>query len=138
MLRSFVCSDAAAQLDEQRTWHAQECKGLMLQIRYLKAKFMRESDLRADLGHQKGYLQQLIGGLELRCVLALCPLNERLLDVTVVLTMTLRCLFRNGCSEKATLALIADLGLSRGTPRPPPASPFKHAALAVRAIARMR
>lgn len=45
--------------------HASECKGLMLQIRYLKAKFMRESDLRADLTHQKSYLLQLIGGLEL-------------------------------------------------------------------------
>lgn len=37
----------------------------MLQIRYLKTKFMRESDLRSDLSHQKSYLLQLVGGLEL-------------------------------------------------------------------------
>ncbi|PWN32013.1 uncharacterized protein FA14DRAFT_83818 [Meira miltonrushii] len=45
--------------------HQSECRGLLLQIRYEKAKFMRESDLRADLIHQKKYLLGLVGGLEL-------------------------------------------------------------------------
>lgn len=45
--------------------HQSECRGLLLQIRYEKAKFMRESDLREDLIHQKKYLLGLVGGLEL-------------------------------------------------------------------------
>lgn len=57
---STIISDIAARAE-----HAAECKGLMLQIRYLKAKLVREADLRADLAHQKGYLEQLVGGLEL-------------------------------------------------------------------------
>ncbi|KAN0060040.1 hypothetical protein ACQY0O_008013 [Thecaphora frezii] len=46
-----------------RLQHAQECKGLMLQIRYLKAKLMRETDLRSDLAHQKTYITLLLRGL---------------------------------------------------------------------------
>lgn len=45
--------------------HRRQCQGLMLQIRYLKAKLGRESDLRQDVVHQKSYLLQLVGGLEL-------------------------------------------------------------------------
>ncbi|PWN28345.1 hypothetical protein BDZ90DRAFT_231334 [Jaminaea rosea] len=48
-----------------RAKHAAECKGLLTQIRYLKAKYMRESDLREDLCFQKTYLLQMVGGLEL-------------------------------------------------------------------------
>jgi Pericentrin-AKAP-450 domain of centrosomal targeting protein len=51
-------------LSEMRAQHVRECKGLMLQIRYLKTKYMRESDLRADMIHQKSYLSMLVGGLE--------------------------------------------------------------------------
>ena len=36
--------------------HKKQCKGLMVQIRYLKAKFTRESSFRADLVSQKQYL----------------------------------------------------------------------------------
>lgn len=35
----------------------------MLQIRYLKMKLLRESDLRADLSHQKTYISLLLRGL---------------------------------------------------------------------------
>lgn len=48
-----------------RAKHTAECKSLLTQIRYLKAKFMRESDLREDLCFQKRYLLQMVGGLEL-------------------------------------------------------------------------
>ncbi|KAK0563180.1 hypothetical protein OC844_002323 [Tilletia horrida] len=47
-----------------RRHHIDECKGLMLRIKYLKAKWTREANFRSDLGYQKGFLQQLVGGLE--------------------------------------------------------------------------
>ncbi|KAE8209301.1 hypothetical protein CF327_g6697 [Tilletia walkeri] len=47
-----------------RKHHVEECKALMVRIRYLKAKWMREANFRSDLGYQKGFLQQLVGGLE--------------------------------------------------------------------------
>ncbi|THH07320.1 hypothetical protein EW145_g3460 [Phellinidium pouzarii] len=44
--------------------HKNECKGLFVQIRYLKAKFTRESYLRDDLGYQKHYLLLLLSRFE--------------------------------------------------------------------------
>lgn len=44
--------------------HMAECKGLIVHIRYLKTKFMRESDLREDLCFQKRYLLQILGGMD--------------------------------------------------------------------------
>jgi hypothetical protein len=49
--------------------HNKECKGLIVQIRYLKAKFTREAALRADLGFQKGYLLVVLAQFERRCAL---------------------------------------------------------------------
>lgn len=46
--------------------HKQECKGLIVQIRYLKAKFTRESTLRDDLSYQKQYLLVLLASFEAR------------------------------------------------------------------------
>ncbi|KAG1902708.1 uncharacterized protein F5891DRAFT_948764, partial [Suillus fuscotomentosus] len=46
------------------TWHKEECKGLVVQIRYLKAKFTRESTLRDDLVYQKHYLLVLLSNFE--------------------------------------------------------------------------
>ena len=51
-----------------RQQHNQECKGLMVQIRYLKAKFTRESTFRSDLAYQKQYLLVLMARFERRCV----------------------------------------------------------------------
>lgn len=51
-----------------RIQHKKECKGLIVQIRYLKAKFTRESSLRSDLGYQKHYLLVLLTKFEKRCV----------------------------------------------------------------------
>ncbi|EPQ29884.1 uncharacterized protein PFL1_02557 [Pseudozyma flocculosa PF-1] len=60
---SHQAAVAQQHLLELRAQHAQECKGLMLQIRYLKAKLTRESDLRSDLAHQKTYITLLLRGL---------------------------------------------------------------------------
>jgi hypothetical protein len=38
----------------------EEAKGLLVMIKYLKTKFVRESYLRADLAHQKLYLSMVI------------------------------------------------------------------------------
>ena len=55
-------------VDKLRTRHKVECKGLMVQIRYLKAKFTRESLFRADLGYQKHYLLGILASFERRYV----------------------------------------------------------------------
>ena len=44
------------QLDSMKLQHKEECKGLIIQIRYLKAKWTRENTLRSDLSNQKRYL----------------------------------------------------------------------------------
>jgi len=44
--------------------HKQECKGLIIQIKYLKAKYTRESTMRSDLGFQKHYLLVLLSKFE--------------------------------------------------------------------------
>ena len=61
----LVCTDAPIhsdnhQLDALRARHKEECKGLIVQIRYLKAKFTRESTMRSDLCNQKHYLLVLL------------------------------------------------------------------------------
>ncbi|KAH0836767.1 hypothetical protein J3R83DRAFT_8515 [Lanmaoa asiatica] len=64
-LQQHVCSAGDdGQLDEMRVQHKQECKGLIVQIRYLKAKFTRESTLRDDLSYQKQYLLVLLSSFE--------------------------------------------------------------------------
>ena len=51
--------------------HKQECKALLLDIRYLKVKFTRENTFREDLSLQKEYLLILIGKLSRQYVLLL-------------------------------------------------------------------
>jgi hypothetical protein len=46
--------------------HNQECKGLMVQIRYLKAKYTRESNLRCMVIAQKDYVVSLLACFEQR------------------------------------------------------------------------
>ena len=50
----------------------EDAKGLLVMIKYLKAKFVRESYLRADLAHQKLYLTMLVVQKQKMCVLS-CP-----------------------------------------------------------------
>ena len=52
------------QLDSLRLMHKEECKGLIVQIRYLKAKWTRESTMRSDLCNQKRYLLVLLARSE--------------------------------------------------------------------------
>jgi hypothetical protein len=61
-----VYSDGTKETVLLKAQHKKECKGLIVQIRYLKAKFGRESLLRCDLGYQKQYLLVLLGQFEKR------------------------------------------------------------------------
>ncbi|KIK90884.1 hypothetical protein PAXRUDRAFT_831297 [Paxillus rubicundulus Ve08.2h10] len=63
-LQRHVCPANGHQLEELKVQHKHECKGLIVQIRYLKAKFTRESTLRDDLSYQKQYLLILLSGFE--------------------------------------------------------------------------
>ncbi|KAJ6498301.1 hypothetical protein DFH09DRAFT_334683 [Mycena vulgaris] len=63
-LRSHVCVMDDRQLSALKLQHNKECKGLIVQIRYLKAKFTRESSLRSDLCYQKEYLLVLLSKFE--------------------------------------------------------------------------
>ncbi|KAF8312563.1 uncharacterized protein EI90DRAFT_3186603 [Cantharellus anzutake] len=47
-------------LEKLKLVHNKECKGLMLQIRYLKARCTREHAFRLDLGYQKVYLLKVL------------------------------------------------------------------------------
>ncbi|KAJ6619906.1 hypothetical protein B0H10DRAFT_2024000 [Mycena sp. CBHHK59/15] len=62
--RSHVCVMDDRQLSALKLQHNKECKGLIVQIRYLKAKFTRESSLRSDLCYQKQYLLILLSRFE--------------------------------------------------------------------------
>ena len=68
-LDGHVCTTgddtALASLKSQ---HNKECKGLMLQIGYLKAKFTRESIFRQELAYQKQYLLLVLSKLRQRSV----------------------------------------------------------------------
>ncbi|TFK53458.1 hypothetical protein OE88DRAFT_1676650 [Heliocybe sulcata] len=64
--KTHVCAvgNDSEQLSVLKLRHNKECKGLMVQIRYLKAKCTRESVLRGDLGYQKRYLLVLLARYE--------------------------------------------------------------------------
>ncbi|KAI0366979.1 hypothetical protein BV20DRAFT_951123 [Pilatotrama ljubarskyi] len=62
--KAHTCAADDRQLAALRQQHNKECKGLMVQIRYLKAKFTREYTFRCDLGYQKQYLLVLMARLE--------------------------------------------------------------------------
>ena len=53
-----------SQVVALKSQHKQECKGLIVQIKYLKAKYTRESTMRSDLGFQKQYLLLLLSKFE--------------------------------------------------------------------------
>ncbi|KII85948.1 hypothetical protein PLICRDRAFT_114966 [Plicaturopsis crispa FD-325 SS-3] len=63
-LQGHICIADEQQLSAIKLQHNKECKGLIVQIRYLKAKFTRESSLRCDLGYQKHYLLVLLSRYE--------------------------------------------------------------------------
>ncbi|KAG8805330.1 hypothetical protein FRC17_005562, partial [Serendipita sp. 399] len=57
------CRDEGA-LSRMKVQHNRECKGLMLQISYLKSKYTRENIFRQHLMYQKDYLLHLLSRLE--------------------------------------------------------------------------
>ncbi|KAF8498572.1 Pericentrin-AKAP-450 domain of centrosomal targeting protein-domain-containing protein [Russula emetica] len=57
-------SSDSTKLSALRNQHGLECKGLIVQIHYLKAKFTRENTLRLDLSYQKQYLLVLLSRRE--------------------------------------------------------------------------
>ncbi|KAG7094132.1 hypothetical protein E1B28_007744 [Marasmius oreades] len=63
-LDNHTCAVDENQLTNLKLQHNKECKGLIVQIRYLKAKFTRESVLRYDLAYQKQYLLILLAKFE--------------------------------------------------------------------------
>ncbi|CAA7269241.1 unnamed protein product [Cyclocybe aegerita] len=62
--KRHVCAADETQVSELKLQHNKECKGLIIQIRYLKAKFTRESTFRNDLTYQKQYLLILLAQFE--------------------------------------------------------------------------
>ncbi|KAF8630539.1 hypothetical protein AX15_002860 [Amanita polypyramis BW_CC] len=65
-LRRHSCAANDTQLVNLKLQHNKESKGLIVQIRYLKAKFTRESSLRTNLCYQKQYLLVLLARYEKR------------------------------------------------------------------------
>ncbi|KAG6811541.1 hypothetical protein H0H92_006894 [Tricholoma furcatifolium] len=63
-LQNHVCAADERQLTSLKAQHNAECKGLFVQIRYLKAKFTRESSFRGDLVYQKNHLLVLLAQFE--------------------------------------------------------------------------
>ncbi|KAL1747869.1 hypothetical protein HDZ31DRAFT_72004 [Schizophyllum fasciatum] len=63
-LEGHACGFDEVQVRAIEMRHKEECKGLLVQIRYLKAKFTRESGLRGELAHQKRYLLVLLSKFE--------------------------------------------------------------------------
>ncbi|KAG6908885.1 hypothetical protein DXG01_002863 [Tephrocybe rancida] len=63
-LQNHVCAADEGQLIAMKLKHNKECKGLFVQIRYLKAKFTRESSFRGDLVYQKNHLLVLLTQFE--------------------------------------------------------------------------
>jgi len=91
------------QVSAMKLQHGKESKGLIVQIRYLKAKFTRESLFRCDLGYQKQYLLVLLGQFEKRCV------NSSIMGFVDVLTC-------DAFSEQRILAAIATIGYPAAPP----------------------
>ncbi|KAG5654174.1 hypothetical protein H0H81_006556 [Sphagnurus paluster] len=71
LLIKFINDSDDRQLVAMKAQHKEESKGLIAQIRYLKAKFIRESSFRNDLGYQKKHLLVLLTQFEKRC--GVCP-----------------------------------------------------------------
>ncbi|KAG7445045.1 uncharacterized protein BT62DRAFT_206857 [Guyanagaster necrorhizus] len=63
-MEQHACTIDEQQLSAIKLQHNKECKGLIVQIRYLKAKYIRESNMRLDLVYQKQYLMILLGKME--------------------------------------------------------------------------
>lgn len=63
-MRNHICAADDRQVSALKLQHNKECKGLLVQIRYLKAKFTREALFRDHLGYQKQYLLEILAQFE--------------------------------------------------------------------------
>lgn len=122
-----VCPVDDQKLEALKAQHKQECKGLIVQIRYLKAKFTRESTLRDDLAYQKRYLLVLLASFEesekriLACIARIgypkqpqpVPVPERKtrqlrsVALCVVFVHRIKCaseMWRQACANKQAIA----------------------------------
>ncbi|KAH8833076.1 hypothetical protein DL96DRAFT_1523381 [Flagelloscypha sp. PMI_526] len=63
-LSSHVCEVDPDALVKLKAQHSLECKGLLVHIRYLKARCTRESSFREQLVYQKTYLLTLLARFE--------------------------------------------------------------------------
>ncbi|KZP01515.1 hypothetical protein CALVIDRAFT_532276 [Calocera viscosa TUFC12733] len=54
---SAAQTEARTEIEQLRIQHKKECKGLIVQIHYLKDLYRRETVFRMDLAYQKSYLQ---------------------------------------------------------------------------------
>lgn len=61
-----VCDDASVALEGQKEHFKTQAKELGAQIRYLKAKYVRENTFREGLSLQKTYMLLMVGGMSLR------------------------------------------------------------------------
>jgi hypothetical protein len=86
--------------------HGKECKGLVVQIKYLKAKWTRESLLRCDLGYQKQYLLVLLSSMEKRYTVVNLQVDAYSTSYTLL-----------PHSEKRILASIAQIGFPAAPPQ---------------------
>ncbi|KAG8923454.1 hypothetical protein FRC01_012738, partial [Tulasnella sp. 417] len=59
-----VCLSDEQALQALKTQHKNECKGLIVQIRYLKERVRREATMRSDLAYQKTWLLGIIAVME--------------------------------------------------------------------------
>ncbi|KZT52372.1 hypothetical protein CALCODRAFT_502374 [Calocera cornea HHB12733] len=55
-LAEHVCAADSEEIEQLRIQHKKECKGLIVQIHYLKDMYKRETVFRMDLSYQKRYL----------------------------------------------------------------------------------
>ncbi|KIO29893.1 hypothetical protein M407DRAFT_226032 [Tulasnella calospora MUT 4182] len=59
-----VCLSDEQALQALKAQHKNECKGLIVQIRYLKERVRREATMRSDLAYQKTWLLGIIAVME--------------------------------------------------------------------------
>ena len=112
--------------------HKQECKALLLDIRYLKVKFTRENTFREDLSLQKEYLLILIGKLSRQWVQ---PSHTRL----VLLGCRLTKVYPTRRRQSRVHAAIAQMGYPGPQPTVTrPRRTLKSVAIAVVMIIRAR
>ncbi|CAG8570079.1 10909_t:CDS:10 [Ambispora leptoticha] len=64
------------ELNKERKRHAEERSLLIKEVRYQKAKWVRESGFRADLSYQKKFILLLLGGLESCAVTAIIAIQR--------------------------------------------------------------